>query len=57
MNVKIYVFGDNKSIENSASTPYDKLHNCYTALSFHCAREAVVAKIIGFCFIDEESRK
>ena len=51
---KSYVFGDNKSVVTSASAPHSKLHKRHTALSFHCVREAVAAKIIGFYFIEGE---
>ena len=52
---KSYVFGDNKSVVNSASIPHAKLHKRHTALSFHSVREAVAAKIIGFYFIEGEN--
>ena len=52
---KSYVFGDNKYMVNSASTPHAKLHKCHTALSFHCVHEVVAAKIIGFYFIEGEN--
>ena len=52
---KSYVFGDNKSVVNSASTPHAKLHKRHTALSFHRVREAVAAKIIRFYFIAGEN--
>ena len=52
---KSYVFGDNKSVVNSASTPHAKLHKCHTSLSFHRVCEAVAAKIIGFYFIAGEN--
>jgi len=32
---KGYMFGDNESVVNSASTPHAKLHKRHTALSFH----------------------
>jgi hypothetical protein len=32
---KSYVFGDNKTIINTSSTPHAKLHKRHNALSFH----------------------
>ena len=52
---KSYVFGDNKLVVKSSSIPHSKLHKRHTALSFHCVREAVAAKIIGFYFIEGEN--
>ena len=52
---KSYLFGDNKSVVNVASTPHAKLHKCHTALSFHHVCKAVAAKIIGFYFIEGEN--
>jgi hypothetical protein len=46
-----YMFGDNESVVNSSSVPHSKLHKRHTALSFHCVREAVASKYIGFYFL------
>lgn len=46
------MFGDNKSVVESSTTPHAKLHKRHTALSFHRVREAVAAKIIGYYHID-----
>ena len=46
-----YMFGDNESVVNSSSIPHAKLHKRHTALSFHCVREAVASKYIGFYFV------
>ena len=48
---KGYMFGDNKSVVDSASTPHAKLHKQHTALSFHCVREAIAAGFVHFKFI------
>ena len=45
---KSYMFGDNKSVVDSASTIHAKLHKRHTALSFHRVREAVASNIISF---------
>ena len=42
---KSYVFGDNKSMIDSAATPHAKLHKRHTALSWHRVREAVAAGV------------
>jgi hypothetical protein len=51
VNDKGYMFGDNESVVNSASTPHARLHKCHTALSFHCVREAVASKYVAFNYI------
>jgi hypothetical protein len=43
---KSYVFGDNKTIIDTSSTPYAKLHKRHNALSFHCLWEAVTSKYV-----------
>ena len=48
INHKTYLFGDNKSVVDSLSTPHAKLHKRHTALSFHRVREAIAAGIIRF---------
>ena len=45
---KTYLFGDNKSVVDSATTPHAKLHKRCNALSFHRVREAIAAKFIEF---------
>ena len=45
---KTYMFGDNKSVVDSSSIPYAKLHKRHTALSFHRVHEAIAAGIIQF---------
>jgi hypothetical protein len=42
------MFGDNKTVVDSATKIHAKLHKRHTALSFHCVREAMAAGFIGF---------
>jgi hypothetical protein len=48
---KSYMFGDNKSVVDSSMQLNVKLHKCHTMLSFHRAREAITAEILGFYFL------
>jgi hypothetical protein len=41
-----YIFGDNKAVIDSSSTPHAKLHKGHNALSFHRVREAVASKCV-----------
>ena len=45
---KTFMFSDNKSVVDSATSPYSKLHKRHNALSFHRVREAITAKIVEF---------
>ena len=45
------MFGDNKSVVNSASQVHAKLHKRHNALSFHHVREAIASKYIDFNFL------
>jgi hypothetical protein len=49
---KSCMFGDNRSVINSAAAPHAKLHKCHDALSFHRVREAIAGKFIAFHWID-----
>ena len=49
---KSIMFGDNKSIVDSASRLQSKLNKRHTALSFHRVREAIAAGFIAFHWID-----
>jgi hypothetical protein len=51
---KSYMFGDNKSVIDSSTIPHAKLHKHHNALSFHCVREAVVAKIVAIYHLPGE---
>ena len=46
------MFGDNKSVVNSATAIHAKLHKRHTALSFHRVREVVASNVIGFHHIN-----
>ena len=46
-----YMFGDNKTVVDSASIPKSRIHKRHVLLSFHRVREAIAAKIIRFFFI------
>ena len=48
------MFGDNKSVVDSSMTLHAKIHERYIAFFFHCIREAIAAKIIGYHFINGE---
>jgi hypothetical protein len=52
---KSYMFGDNKSVVDSSMQVNAKLHKCRTILSFHCVRECIASKMVGFYFIHGES--
>ena len=46
-----YMFGDNKSVVDSASIPQSKLHKRHNALSFHRVREAIASGMLRFIHI------
>ena len=48
---KSYLFGDNKSVVDSSTTPHAKLHKRHTALSFHRIREAIASGLLAFFHI------
>jgi hypothetical protein len=48
LHKKSYIFGDNKSVVNSATQPHAKLHKRHNALSFHRVREAIVSGMFVF---------
>ena len=50
-----YLFGDNKSVVDSCSTPHGKIHKRHVILSYHRVREAIAAKIIRFIHIFGDS--
>jgi hypothetical protein len=45
------MFGDNKSVVDNSMQLNAKLHKHHTLLSFHRAREAIAARILGFYFL------
>ena len=48
---KCFMFGDNESVVNSASTPHAKLHKRHVYLSFHRVREAIAAGILTYRYL------
>ena len=48
---KSIMFGDNKTVVDSATKIHAKLHKRHTALSFHRVREAIAAGFIAFYHI------
>ena len=51
---KSYVFGDNKTVIDSSSTPHAKPHKRHNALSFHRVREAVASKYVTIFHVPGE---
>ena len=47
-----YMFGDNRTVVDSSSTPKARLHKRHVLLSFHRVREAIAAKVIHFLFLN-----
>ena len=54
MNPVGYMFGNNKSVVDSASTPHAKLHKRHTAFSIHLIREVIAARYVKLEFIPQE---
>ena len=48
---KSYMFGDNKTVVDSSSNIYAKLHKHHTALSFHRVHEAIAFKYLNFVYL------
>ena len=46
-----YMFGDNKTVVDSASMPKLRIHKRHVLLSFHRVREAITTKMVKFFFI------
>ena len=46
------MFGDNQSVITSSTVPHSALTKRHNALSYHCVREAIAAKILCFCYIE-----
>ena len=46
------MFGDNDIVVNSSATRHSKTHKMNAVLSFYRVREAKVAKIISYYFIN-----
>jgi hypothetical protein len=49
-----FLFGDNRSVVDSATVPQSKLSKRHVALSYHRVREAVAAGVLRFEWIDSE---
>ena len=47
-----YMFGDNKSVVESSSMPYSKLHRRHNMLSYHKTRQAIAFRIVKYFHID-----
>ena len=45
------MFGDNKTVVDSGSTPKARLHKWHVLLSFHRVREAMASRILRFIYI------
>ena len=52
---KSYMFGDNKSVVNSANEPHGKLHKRHTMLSFHRVRQAIASGMVNFIFMNGDT--
>lgn len=48
IRTKSYMFGDNKTVVDSSTTPNARLHKRHTMLAFHRVRQAIASKIIVF---------
>jgi hypothetical protein len=51
---KLFMFGDNKLVVNSASVPHAKFHKHHNTLSFYRIRGAITAGVISFRFLVEK---
>ena len=51
---KSYMFGDNKSVVDSSSNLYSKLHKRHNALSFHRVHEAIASRYVDFNYLPSE---
>ena len=45
------MFGDNKSVVNTATIPYSKLNKRHNALAYHKTRSSIAARILRFIHI------
>ena len=48
---RLYMWGDNESVVNSATLPHARLHKRHNLLSFHRVREAIASGMVIFTFI------
>jgi hypothetical protein len=49
-----YMFGDNRSVVDSATVPHSSLNKRHVALSFHKVREAIAGQVVRFLWIDSK---
>ena len=52
---KLFTFGDNKLVVNSASVPHAKIHKRHIVLSFYRIRGVITAGVISFRFLLEKN--
>jgi hypothetical protein len=52
VNKKSYMFGDNQAVVTNSSIPHSSLNKRHNALAYHCVREMIAAKILGYYWID-----
>jgi hypothetical protein len=46
------MFGDNQAVVINNSIPHSLLNKRHSTLSYHCVREMIAAKILGYYWID-----
>ena len=51
---KSFMFGDNRSVDTSATLPHSTLSKRHNILAFHRVREVIAAKIIDFHWINSD---
>jgi hypothetical protein len=52
VNNKSFMFGDNQAVVTKTSIPHSSLNKRHNALAYHCVREMIAAKILGYYWID-----
>ena len=55
VNEKSYMFDDNQAVITNSSVPHLSLNKRHNALSYHCVREMIAAKILGYYWVDGKS--
>jgi hypothetical protein len=53
-NNKSFMFEDNQAVVTNSSIPLSSLNKRHNALAYHCVREMIAAKIVGYYWIDGE---
>jgi hypothetical protein len=46
------MFGDNQAVVMNSSIHHSSLNKRHNALSYHCVREMIAARILGYYWID-----